>query len=178
MSAQDKCVQANKGICQEDNAFAPQGWHLPDSLSFLLTLMKLYSGVAADNTPLKKLRVLALHGMGTSSAILKRQLRGLTDLCPDVEFVYLDGQEECPPVRARITVSHPVAPSRPLASSSVGWPLGTVLTDHSQVRLSCPRSRCPLFAPARPGRSGHREDFSRRPLFPLHGARQERGGAS
>lgn len=46
-----------------------------------------------------KLRVLCLHGMGTSAAILQRQLRPLVDATlDDVEYAFLDGQEECPPV--------------------------------------------------------------------------------
>ena len=54
---------------------------------------------AADGQP-ARLRLLALHGMGTSSEILMRQLKPLTEAVSDVaELVFLDGQEQCPPVR-------------------------------------------------------------------------------
>ena len=47
-----------------------------------------------------RLRLLCLHGMGTSAAILARQLRPLADATSDIaELVYLDGQELCPAVR-------------------------------------------------------------------------------
>jgi hypothetical protein len=55
---------------------------------------------AADSQPATRLRLLALHGMGTSAQILARQLRPLADAVADVaELVYLDGQEPCAPVR-------------------------------------------------------------------------------
>ena len=48
----------------------------------------------------RRLRILCLHGMGTSGAILTRQLRPLADAVAEVaELVHLDGQEECEPVR-------------------------------------------------------------------------------
>jgi predicted esterase len=57
-------------------------------------------GPAAEGKPATRLRLLALHGMGTSAQVLARQLRPLADAVADVaELVYLDGQEQCPPVR-------------------------------------------------------------------------------
>ena len=56
--------------------------------------------MAAEEQSQPRLRLLALHGMGTSSHILARQLRPLIDAVADVaDFVLLDGQEQCPPVR-------------------------------------------------------------------------------
>ncbi len=48
-----------------------------------------------------RLRVLCLHGMGTSACILRRQLRPLLDACEGdgIQFVFLGGQERCPAVR-------------------------------------------------------------------------------
>lgn len=49
----------------------------------------------------RKRKVLCLHGMGTSAAILRRQLQPLLTACAGdpLEFVYLEGQHPCPPVR-------------------------------------------------------------------------------
>jgi predicted esterase len=72
-------------------------------------------GPAAEGQPAPRLRLLALHGMGTSAQILSRQLRPLADAVADVaELVYLDGQEQCPPVRraARFCASRWAHPGR------------------------------------------------------------------
>ena len=58
-------------------------------------------GHAADGQPAARLRLLALHGMGTSAQILARQLRPLAEAVADIAvFVFLDGQEQCAPVRS------------------------------------------------------------------------------
>ena len=68
--------------------------------------------MGADGQP-ARLRLLALHGMGTSSLILARQLRPLVDAVSDVaELVYLDGQEQCPPADETIAKVFPGGPVR------------------------------------------------------------------
>ena len=67
--------------------------------------------MAESAAPPPRLRILCLHGMGTSAAILTRQLRPLADACGDVaEFVHLNGQDACPAVRwegaARCAAGH------------------------------------------------------------------------
>lgn len=62
------------------------------------------SAMAGD---VPRLRVLALHGMGTNSVVLRHQLKALTAACDSLDVVYLDGREECPgePTVAKVFAS-------------------------------------------------------------------------
>ena len=44
--------------------------------------------------PTLRLRLLCLHGNGTSGSILKRQLHPLAKACPELELFFLDGAHE------------------------------------------------------------------------------------
>lgn len=48
------------------------------------------------------MRILCLHGYGTSPAILRQQLDAfIREVDPSYEFVFLEGEYECPPARGR-----------------------------------------------------------------------------
>ncbi|EXJ93213.1 hypothetical protein A1O3_01770 [Capronia epimyces CBS 606.96] len=55
------------------------------------------------------MRILCLHGYGTSGAILRSQLDAIISQAdPSYEFVFLDGEYECPPARGlRGSISSP-----------------------------------------------------------------------
>ena len=48
------------------------------------------------------MRILCLHGYGTSPAILRHQLDAFIRAAdPSYEFVFLEGENECPPARGK-----------------------------------------------------------------------------
>ena len=61
------------------------------------------------------MRILCLHGYGTSAAIMRAQLDPLIrEADPSYEFVFLEGEHECPPAHGTLHMfSYPPQPSIP-----------------------------------------------------------------
>lgn len=57
-------------------------------------LLLFYSGPSTTNRA--KMKVLALHGLGSSAVMLEQQLAAvMDDLGPNYKFVFLDGSFPC-----------------------------------------------------------------------------------
>ena len=66
--------------------------------------------VASGSMPLRRFRLLALHGKGTSARIMKTQIKPIVDALGElVEVEYLEGGERCAPYQGESAAINLVA---------------------------------------------------------------------